>query len=68
MSCDRRKATEASVHLQGLRSARSRIAERCGSVSVSRRPADSLDIAILVQMYHEIAQPYALLYNLVSGT
>ena len=33
-----------------------------------RLPPDSLDIAILVQMYHEIAQPYALLYNLVSGT
>ena len=30
-----------------------------------RLPADSLDIAILVHMYHEIAQPYALLYNLV---
>jgi hypothetical protein len=33
-----------------------------------RLPADSLDIAIQVLMYHEIAQPYALLYNLVSGT
>ena len=30
-----------------------------------RLPADSLDIAILVHMYHEIAQPYALLYNLI---
>ena len=30
-------------------------------------PADSLDIAILVHMYHEIAQPYALLYNLVPA-
>jgi SAM-dependent methyltransferase len=28
-------------------------------------PADSVDIAILVHMYHEIEQPYALLYNLV---
>src|SRR3954465_6955970 len=27
-----------------------------------RLPASSLDIAILVHMYHEIAQPYALLY------
>jgi hypothetical protein len=26
-----------------------------------RLPASSLDIAILVHMYHEIAQPYALL-------
>jgi SAM-dependent methyltransferase len=32
-----------------------------------RLPANSLDIAILVHMYHEIAQPYALLYNLVPG-
>jgi hypothetical protein len=30
-------------------------------------PADSLDIAILVHMYHEIAQPYALLYNLIPA-
>ena len=29
-----------------------------------RLPASSLDAAILVHMYHEIAQPYALLYNL----
>jgi hypothetical protein len=32
-----------------------------------RLPANSLDIAILVHMYHEIAQPYGLLYNLVSA-
>jgi SAM-dependent methyltransferase len=32
-----------------------------------RLPADSLDIAILVHMYHEIAQPYALLYNLIPA-
>ena len=32
-----------------------------------RLPAASLDIAILVHMYHEIAQPYAFLYNLVSA-
>jgi len=30
-------------------------------------PADSVDIAILVHMYHEIQQPYALLYNLVPA-
>jgi SAM-dependent methyltransferase len=29
--------------------------------------AQSLDFAILVHMYHEIAQPYALLYNLVPA-
>jgi len=32
-----------------------------------RLPTNSLDIAILVHMYHEIAQPYASLYNLVSA-
>ena len=32
-----------------------------------RLPADSLDIAILVHMYHEITQPYGLLYNLVPA-
>ncbi len=32
-----------------------------------RLPADSLDIAILVHMYHEIAQPHGLLYNLVPA-
>jgi SAM-dependent methyltransferase len=32
-----------------------------------RLPAGSLDTAILVHMYHEIAQPYALLYNLVPA-
>ena len=32
-----------------------------------RLPADSLDVAILVHMYHEIAKPYALLYNLIPA-
>jgi hypothetical protein len=32
-----------------------------------RLPAHSLDAAILVHMYHEIAQPYGLLYNLVPA-
>jgi SAM-dependent methyltransferase len=32
-----------------------------------RLPAGSTDIAILVHMYHEIAQPYGLLYNLVPA-
>ena len=32
-----------------------------------RLPVGSADIAILVHMYHEIAQPYALLYNLVPA-
>ncbi|MEH2503753.1 MULTISPECIES: class I SAM-dependent methyltransferase [unclassified Bradyrhizobium] len=32
-----------------------------------RLPGSSLDAAILVHMYHEIAQPYALLYNLAPA-
>jgi SAM-dependent methyltransferase len=32
-----------------------------------RLPAGSLDAAILVHMYHEIAQPYAFLYNLAPA-
>jgi SAM-dependent methyltransferase len=32
-----------------------------------RLPASSLDVAILVHMYHEISQPYAFLYNLVPA-
>src|SRR5262249_43648589 len=30
-------------------------------------PAGSADVAILVHMYHEIAQPYGLMYNLVPA-
>src|SRR5262249_8102806 len=30
-------------------------------------PADSVDVAILVHMYHEVEQPYGLLYNLVPA-
>lgn len=32
-----------------------------------RLPASSLDAALLVHMYHEIAQPYAFLYNLAPA-
>jgi SAM-dependent methyltransferase len=32
-----------------------------------RLPSGSIDVAILVHAYHEIAQPYALLYNLVPA-
>jgi SAM-dependent methyltransferase len=32
-----------------------------------RLPAGSVDVALLVHMYHEIAQPYGLLYNLVPA-
>jgi SAM-dependent methyltransferase len=32
-----------------------------------RLPSGSIDVAILVHAYHEIAQPYALLYNLAPA-
>ncbi len=32
-----------------------------------RLPARALDAAVLVHMYHEITQPYALLYNLAAA-
>jgi predicted methyltransferase len=32
-----------------------------------RLPAGALDAAVLVHMYHEIAQPYALLFNLAAA-
>lgn len=32
-----------------------------------RLPADSVDVAILVHMYHEIEQPFGLLHNLVPA-
>src|ERR1700686_1210541 len=38
-----------------------------GEAHDPKLPAQSLDLAILVHMYHEIAQPYALLYNLVPA-
>jgi predicted methyltransferase len=38
-----------------------------GEAHDPKLPAQLLDLAILVHMYHEIAQPYALLYNLVPA-
>jgi len=38
-----------------------------GEMHDPRLPKESLDAAILVHMYHEIAQPYGLLYNLASA-
>ena len=38
-----------------------------GEAHDPKLPAQSLNLAILVHMYHEIAQPYALLYNLVPA-
>lgn len=37
------------------------------SKNVTCHSAGSLDVAILAHMHHEIAQPYALLYNLVPS-
>jgi predicted methyltransferase len=58
-----------------LRSLRKRVRDlglqnvtvRLGEPHDPRLPADSVDVAILVHMYHEITQPYALLYNLVPA-
>ena len=38
-----------------------------GEAHDPKLPVQALDLAILVHMYHEIAQPYALLYNLVPA-
>jgi predicted methyltransferase len=43
------------------------IAISLGEPDDPRLPAGSLDLAIMVHMYHEIAQPYGLLYNLVPA-
>jgi predicted methyltransferase len=43
------------------------VATSLGEPHDPRLPADTVDVAILVHMYHEIAQPYALLYNLVPA-
>lgn len=38
-----------------------------GEAHDPRLPPASVDVAILVHMYHEISDPYALLYNLASA-
>jgi predicted methyltransferase len=38
-----------------------------GEAHDPRLPASSIDLAILVHMYHEVAEPYALLYNLEAA-
>jgi predicted methyltransferase len=38
-----------------------------GEAHDPRLPAGSIDLAILVHMYHEVAEPYALLYNLEAA-
>jgi hypothetical protein len=61
-----------SEYLQGLRRRVRDLGLQNVTISLGephdpRLPADSVDIAILVHMYHEIAEPYALLYNLVPA-
>jgi predicted methyltransferase len=38
-----------------------------GEAHDARLPLTSVDVAIMVHMYHEISDPYALLYNLVPA-
>jgi SAM-dependent methyltransferase len=38
-----------------------------GEAHDPRLPARALDAAVLIHMYHEIAQPYALLFNLATA-
>ena len=38
-----------------------------GEAHDPRLPARALDAAVLIHMYHEIAQPYALLFNLAAA-
>jgi SAM-dependent methyltransferase len=57
------RGLRSRVHDLGLQN----VVINLGEPHDPRLPTDSLDIAILVHMYHEIAQPYALLYNLVPA-
>jgi predicted methyltransferase len=59
-------------YLQGLRQrvrdlALKNVVIGLGEPHDPRLPSSSIDVAILVHAYHEIAQPYALLYNLVPA-
>jgi predicted methyltransferase len=51
------------VHNLGLQN----VVIRFGEPHDPTLPAGTLDIAIMVHMYHEIAQPYGVLYNLVPA-
>jgi len=62
----------APDYLQGLRQRVGALGLRnvdivVGEAHDPKLPARALDLAILVHMYHEIAQPYGLLYNLVPA-
>ena len=56
---------ELAKRAESLKLANVRLA--LGEPHDPRLPASSLDAAILVHMYHEIAQPYAFLYNLAPA-
>jgi ubiquinone/menaquinone biosynthesis C-methylase UbiE len=56
---------DLAKRIEQLKLANVRIAR--GEPHDPRLPAASLDAAILVHMYHEIAEPYAFLYNLVPA-
>jgi ubiquinone/menaquinone biosynthesis C-methylase UbiE len=57
--------TGLAKRVQGLKLTNVKIA--LGDPHDPRLPKASLDAAILVHMYHEIAEPYAFLYNLASA-
>ena len=57
------QSLRSRVHDLGLQN----IVISLGEPHDPRLPAVSVDVAILVHMYHEIAQPYGLLYNLVPA-
>src|SRR5262249_28798134 len=57
------RGLRSRVHDLGLQN----VVYSLGEPHDPRLLADSIDIAILVHMYHEITQPYGLLYNLVPA-
>jgi len=57
--------TDLAKRVQQLKLTNVKIA--LGEPHDPRLPGASLDAAILVHMYHEIAEPYAFLYNLVPA-
>ena len=57
--------TYLAKRVQGLKLTNVKIA--LGEPHDPRLPAASLDAAVLVHMYHEIAEPYAFLYNLAPA-
>jgi SAM-dependent methyltransferase len=54
------KAAAEAAHLKNVTTV-------LGSPAEPKLPTGAIDAAIMVHMYHEIAQPYALLYNLAAA-